>query len=439
MESLIFILYAILLGALIFKWEFFEFKGVKRTYLVAVFALKLMAGFGLAQLYTDHYTHRRTGDAFRFYDDARILHSSFEDSPRTYLKLMTGIGLKDDPAAMTYYYRMTHMERAYYTGFINDNATIIRFNAFLMLFSMGSYHVHTAFSCFIAMIGLTALFRLFYTYFPRKKWAMFFAVYLLPTVVFWGSGVLKEPILLLGMGVFLLGYFRFIYGNANWKDGIMISCGFFILLITKGYVLQCMAPALLGLILVKRSGGRRFWLWFSIPHLAAVLLIWIGPMVSDGLKIAELIGLKQTAFYNIADLSHAGSVIEIRRVEEPIDVFTAAPEALANIYLRPWPWQWKKAVFIPAALENSLMLLCLFIMLWNYKRPPGLSLPILAFAGSFVLILGVVSGETVPILGALVRYKLPALIFIFVLIFAAIDHSLLQRRFPIIRKLVRKL
>ena len=439
MYIFLFLAYIVIFSGLIYYWKFFDIKGVSRKYFIAVFVLKIIVGLGLAQLYTDHYTNRRTGDAFRFYDDAVIMYNSIDESPVVFFRLISGIGMKTDPVSQSYYMRMTHLEREYYNGFLNDNATIIRVNAIVMLFSLGYYHIHTLFWCFFAMIGLTAIFKLCVNHFPRKKWAMFFAVYLLPTVLFWSSGVLKEPLFLLGLGIFLLGFFRFIYSEHSRSDYYKIVFGFLILLVAKGYVIQCLAPAIAGLLLAKAFGGRRFWLWFSIPHLLIIPLLFIGPYISDGLKISELMQLKQTAFYNVAHQSNSGSIIELLPINRPADVVLNAPAALVNTYLRPWPWQWEKLLYIPAALENLLLLFVLGIMIWNFRRPYGLSIPILAFCGSFVLILGVLSGEVVPVLGALVRYKLPSLIFLFVLIFALTDHIKLQRRFPIIRRVVRRL
>jgi len=436
---LLFLAYVIIFSGLIFYWKFFEIKGVKRSYLIGLFLIKVGIGFGLAQLYTDHYTNRRTGDAFRFFDDAELMYASIDESPASYFRLLTGIGIESDPIAMTYYVRMTHLEHGYYTGFLNDNATIIRANALVMIFSLGYYHIHTLFWCFFAMIGLTAIFKLCNQYFPRKKWAMFLAVYLLPTVLFWSSGVLKEPLFLLGLGIFLLGFIRLIYSDHSRGDYYKICFGFLILLIAKGYVIQCLAPAIAGLLLAKAFSGRRFWLWFILPHLLIIPLLFIGPHISDGLKVSELMSLKQTAFYNVAKQSNAGSVIDIPIINKPADVIFNAPTALVNTYLRPWPWQWDNLLYIPAALENLFLLLAIALMIWNFRRPYGLSIPILAFCGSFVLVLGVLTGEVVPVLGALVRYKLPSLIFLFVLIFALTDHVKLQRRFPIIRRLVRKL
>lgn len=422
-------------SGLILYAKFFEVQGIRRRILLGIFLIKLLFGFGLAWIYTDHYENRRTGDAFRFYDDAVLLHGSLDEGVDTYAKLMTGIGLEEDSVAMSYYVRMTHFEREFYTGFLNDNATIIRANALVMIFSRGHYHVHTAFWCFFAMIGLTAILKLLVHFFPTKRVQMLFAVFLLPTVMFWASGVLKEPILLLGLGLFLLGFIRFIIKDYTKADLILLLSGFLVLLFTKGYVIQCMAPAIFGLLMVRIFPNKNFWTMFSIPHIGVFLLIFIGPHISDGLMVADLMSLKQTAFYNIANNNGAGSTIEIPPINSSWDVILNAPMALKNTYLRPWPWEWSKPLYIPAGIENLLLILAMCFMLWNFQKPRGMGLPIIAFSLSFVLTLGVISGEVVPVLGALVRYKLPALIFLFVLIFALTDDDNLTRRIPILKRL----
>lgn len=441
MTFVLLLIYAAVFAALILRWKFFDLHGIRRVYILLVFTLKLLAGSALSLLYFDHYEDRTTGDTYRFFDDATVLYSSLhqEETPETYLRLLSGIGEKTDPKAKKYYYTMTHMERPFGVGFFNDNITIIKANAFFMLFSLGYYPTHVLFWCFLSLIGLTAVLRLLIVYFPRKKWAMFLAVYLLPTVLFWGSGVLKDGLLILGLGLFLRAFFHYIYGDFERRHAPGLLIGLALLVLVKGYVLFCMVPAIIGLLLAKLSHGRRFWLVFSIPHALALLLVFIGPLMHPELDVAEKFRLKQEAFYNVAAQSQSGSVIDIPPVQSSMDVVLNAPQALVHTYLRPWFWNADNLLYIPAGIENLFLLLVFAIMLWNFRAPYGLIIPILAFCLSFVVVLGVLIGETIPVLGAVVRYKLPALIFLFVLIFGLTDHVRLTRRFPMLRRFLRSL
>lgn len=439
MSVVILIIYISLFSFLIFRWKYFRINGISKWYLLLAFALKLCFGFLLAWIYTDHYTDRKTGDTYRFFDDAKLIYDSSEEGVDVYLKLLTGIGMEEDETAMKYYYQMTHMERSYSDGFFNDNQTIIRANALIMPLSQGNYYVHIVFWCFAAMIGLTAILKVLVRYFPRKRISMFAAVFLLPTVLFWGSGVLKEPILLLGLGLFFRGLMRLVYGEFKAANSIGLLIGIILLVLTKGYVFFALIPATAGLLIARTFPNRNFWLTFSIPHLLLLIFIFIGPLISPSLDIAEIMRLKQTAFYNVATEADSGSLIALPKIASSMDILLASPHALHVSYLRPWPWEWTTLLYIPAAIENLILLIALGLMIWNFRRPFGLGSPIIAFGISLVLILGVLIGEVVPVIGAVVRYKMPALIFLFVVIFALTDHVMLQRRFPFLRKILKKL
>lgn len=439
MSGILFISFALIFAILILRWGFFSVPGIPRRYILLVFALKLCCGFALGFLYSEHYTDRSTGDTYRFFDDAKIIYESREDGWDVYFKLLTGIGMEEDDRAMDRYRQMTHLERTYPVGFYNDNKTIIRANALLMPLSGGNYWVHVAFWCFASLIGLTAILKVLVRYFPRKRVAMFTSVYLLPTVLFWGSGVLKEPILILGLGLFFRGISRLTYGEFKAKNTIGFLIGTALLILTKGYVFYALIPATAGLVLAKSFPRQNFILMFAIPHVLMVILILTGGWIHPELNIAEKLRLKQEAFYNVANDAHSGSLIELNPIEGPVDVIANAPQALMVTYLRPWPWEWTNPLYIPAALENLLLLLVLGAMIWNYRRPYGLGIPLIAFSLSFAITLGILIGEVVPVLGAVVRYKLPSLIFLFVLNFTLTDHVLFQRRFPGVRKLLRKL
>jgi hypothetical protein len=79
-----------------------------------------------------------------------------------------------------------------------------------------------------------------------------------------------------------------------------------------------------------------------------------------------------------------------------------------------------------AAVENALFLIFLIIGLFfiDLKKMKD---PWFWFCLSFILILFVLVGLTTPVLGALVRYKMPALPFIFIAMFLITDVEKVSR------------
>ena len=80
--------------------------------------------------------------------------------------MLTGIG-SDAPELKKYYDTMLNW---YNTDLVfNDSRTMIRINAFLRLFSMGTYFPHAVLMCFLAMTGLTGIFRWLHRLAPTRE------------------------------------------------------------------------------------------------------------------------------------------------------------------------------------------------------------------------------------------------------------------------------
>lgn len=432
------ILYAAIFGILIYRLNYFKINGVPRKFLIAVFILKIIFGYILGIVYMYHYEDRKSGDALRFFDDAAVMYRSIDEDPTIYLRIMAGVNVWEEPVRK-YYVEMTHMEREFSYGIINDNFTIVKLNAIVMLFSLGHYHVHTVFWCFISFIGLFAMFKTCCRNFPTKTWLLFFSFFLLPSVLFWGSGVLKEGILLLAFGLFFRAFFKIYYKENNRKTWLILLLSLILLIFIKGYLLLAILPAVLSLVFVRMSGARNILHKISGVHIAFFAFILILPKIYPSGDVIEMMKYKQVDFYNVAEESNSGSLLEIPKIESVASIIINSPSALANTYLRPFPWEIKKLLYVGPMIEILILIFCLGIMIWNFKLYKGSGWPILIFALSTVILLGILFGSVVPILGALVRYKMPVLPFLFLLIFINTDINLLQKRFPVLRKYIKRI
>ncbi|RKX19990.1 MAG: hypothetical protein DRP35_06755, partial [Candidatus Zixiibacteriota bacterium] len=78
-------------------------------------------------------------------------------------------------------------------------------------------------------------------------------------------------------------------------------------------------------------------------------------------------------------------------------------------------------IMFPPFIENILILGLLCLIIFYRNRLSKEFLPYLFLIISFTLILLILVGLTTPVIGALVRYKVPALPFLFILIFYFLD------------------
>lgn len=421
MEFTLPILYLIFFLYLVWKIKFFDPEGLTKKIIVLAFLLKVIAGFALWAIYTFHYTYRNTSDAYRFFDDAMVIFNATKDQPLDFLQIITGINADSDQVKACLA-ETNHWYRQYDYGLLNDDRTLIRFNALVLFFSFGYYHVHTLFMNFLSLIGLVALFRTFSPLLPQRKTELAAAVFLIPTVVFWGSGVLKEGLILFALGLFCYSFYGLLNTKANTKNLLALAGSLLLLVLVKMYVLVCLIPGVVSVLVVKASGNKFILLKFTAIHLVLILAALNLHRVFPDYNILEILQTKQKDFYNVAELWNAGSAIDIGRLEPTLISFIKnIPQALTNTFLRPHIFEADSAFLWAAAFENLLILGLAIYYLLHFRKPGTEKKTWLWLCLSFVVFLALIIGWTTPIMGAVVRYKLPLLPFLFFILFFISD------------------
>ena len=428
------LLYLTALMLFIWRARWFEVGQIYRKALTAVFGLKVVAGFILFLIYTQYYEDRSTGDALRFFDDALILWKALPEKPLEVIKIFLGVDM-NDPAVKNLLATTQNWDRSFDFGMFNDNTTMIRANMLMMPLSVGNFHVHTVFFCFLALLGQIQLFKVFSYYFPLKKLAAFVVVFLLPSVLFWSSAPLKEALHFFFFG-FAIRYSLRLFDEGYDSRRLLIFIGSAaVLLMIKSFVLLALLPAWICLWILKTSGTRRYWLKVVGIHLGLLALALLLPLISPSFSVIELMQMKQQAFYNVALLSEAGSVIDLPRFHNMGEWLIQSPLAVVTALFRPFLGDSNGALYVPAILENLALILLILIMIWNFRLPSLITFPLMLVMISSSIILLSVIGSTVPVLGALVRYKTTVLPFVGMTIVAMTHKGWLFRRIPWLQKL----
>ena len=138
--------------------------------------------------------------------------------------------------------------------------------------------------------------------------------------------------------------------------------------------------------------------------------------IFPSINFLEVISSKQQAIIRLAYYTDAGSVLHMNPLEPNIFSFLRnLPEALFNAAFRPSIIDAQNALQWFAAFENAFILLCFILAIALYTPQED---PIKRAAGwfcvSFVLVLFSIMGLSTPILGTLVRFRMPAIPFLFI-------------------------
>jgi hypothetical protein len=310
-----------------------------------------------------------------------------------------------------YYDKMNNWYRVYENSLYNDNRLIIRVNAALRLFSFGNYHVHSIILNFIAFIGSVGMAR-FFLYFVKTKWKVYVAVFFIPSVIFWSSGILKESLLLFAMGLFCYFLYRLVI-TKNWVNLLFLLFPFLLLMLLKFYVFVAFIPAILGWYFSEttRLKWKAFPLVFGVLSIFAIILgAW-----DSSYNFIHILVRKQHDFINMSIAFRVNSAIQMDYLDENIfSILKAVPFGIINSLTRPWPLEIKNALFVPAMMENLVLLVLITIVFIQKVKNPIRSSNFILFCFLFTFFLYAIIGISTPILGALVRYKIPAMPFLLI-------------------------
>ena len=399
---------AILIG--IGKLQFFKLSGVNTRFLQISFIVKTLAGIGMYFLYTYYYPVRADADTFKYFDDSRILYEALWTKPADFFKMLFGIGCENDYFFKTYYVKMYNWYLAYDNGLVNDSRLIIRLNAVFRIFSFGNYHIHSLLLNFVSFTGLYALMRLFIAV-SGSKWKSFLAAFAVPSVIFWSSGILKEAVLIFAIGFFSWNFYKIVIGEYSHRRLLTILLFVSILLVVKLYVFAALIIACAGLIAAKFI--ERSVLAYLVAFGIMMVLVSIVGFINPTYSFIELIVSKQHDFIELSKKVVVHSLIPVQALDHSFwSILKSIPTALLNTFTRPWISDIRGILFIPSVLENILVFLLAFFAIRNKVKLDPNKKNFVLFCFTFTIVLFLIIGLTTPIIGAIVRYKIPALPFL---------------------------
>lgn len=432
-DILLSIVYIVIFIWIIKKSRFYQFDQYPFWVIAGLFLIKILSGIILIYFYTYYYTDRITSDIFKYFDDGNILFSALKDNPIDYFRMLTGIG-SDAPHLMSYYDEMGFWIKPFDYNLYNDNRTVIRFNALVRLISFGSIYVHNIFMNFLSFSGFIAILKVFASYFKKYKYILIFSIFLIPTTLFWSSGLLKEGILMFAFGMFFY-YAISIISKFSFRKLIVLILMLLLLAISKFYVLVAAIPGFFTYWILKKSERKYLLLKFLLVHLIFLLLASNIHHIAPKYNVLKIVSLKQHDFEKmLSKAQNVGSYYNIPKLEPNLFSFIKnSPIAFWNTLTRPYITEVHSPIALMSALENLFILLCIILTL-AFFRKKYLNEPIIYFLVSFVIIQFVLCGLTTPVMGALVRYKMPALPFLFVLLMFFIDFDKLSHFFLTLKK-----
>ncbi len=385
-----------------------------RRYFFPALTVRIFGAILLGLLYQFYYGG---GDTFNYHTHgSRVIWEVIMDDPAKGFRLLSSSG--NDMLAFQYSSQLL---------FLGDSSSffVIQIATVFDLVTFSTYSATAVLFAIVSFIGTWLFFNAFVHDYPRHRKWIALAILFIPSAIFWGSGILKDSIVLACLGAITYCVKKiFIDRNIRPITVLLLILCVFVTYKIKLYVLLCFFPAALVWIYTNAFFKIRSRVLKSLIVPFFLMLIAVSGYYAV-LKTGEsdtrfaLENLAKTAQISAYDIGFysgrdAGSGYSLGELDSSLTgMLKLAPAAINVSLFRPYIWEVRNPLMLLSALE-SLVLLFFTIYILFKKRLSflgALTNPDALFCLTFSLPFAFAVGISTFNFGTLARYKIPLLPF----------------------------
>ncbi len=456
--------------------------------LTLLFLVKIAYAIFFLFVYTYHYGGGElTADAGMFFRESKILSDVFYESPSAFFQFL--FGLNNDTDFINQYLESTTHWNGGDRFLPNDSRHVMRINALLMFISNGEVIIHFIFFSFASFMGGFDLYQWLKKKSNLPPLLLLILLTLAPSLAFWSSSIIKEPLMILGLSLFIRGVFDDIsISRKTWR----IIIGGILTIAFKPYVFISLIVALIYYFVFSKL-FRKQWL-----ALVTFGIFGIGVLTITGYsnRLAYIVANQQEDFINLRDgglylhgdeehyyyiyyanrnhfkiengnatllepvgayymkknenhdrfpmilrevgttypvyltLNESGSKVKVTLIKDNFwQMLLNIPEAIFNSFLQPIPNKKSTWLQYPAFFENLLFVFAAVLTFFLFPKTLTQKEKRIAISlNLFAAFIAMIVGWTTPVSGAIVRYIIPAHVAIVVIIAIKLDYEKLREK-----------
>jgi hypothetical protein len=414
-DYILFLFYLLIFCWLVTRVPFIKNAGLSSRYVVILFLIKIAAGLAIGWL---SYFMDTKNDYWIVNREAWIEYQLLWNNPKEYF---TNIF-------------QSHYTQGYgglfdsFQSFWNDlrNNIIIKFVSVCNIFTRGNYYSNSIFFNFFCFLGHVAFYRIFIQIFKKQQWGVIIGCFLLPSMLYFTSGIQKDGIIFITLGFLCYAVFESLkQNNFSKKRVCIIVCAFISLFLIRSYVLLNLLPALVLWILVVKFKWPAL-KTFAIGYIITGLVFFNFNSIVHSFNPLKTVSDKQAAFFT---LPVATTQIKTDTLYPTFKSFLYnAPQAYNHVLLRPYINEVPVKSFLPITIELAIyQLLFLGFLFFKRKEAKAGSNPFILFGIFFTLTMFLFIGYIMPNLGSIVRYRSVYLVFLVTPVICQINWEKITR------------
>lgn len=364
-----------------------------------------------------------SGDTMMYFHSARAMANVLYENPENYLELLFSEASNRNFTTLF----SAETGRPYYYLYMEPKTCMVmKLTSPFVALSGGSYLITSILLGVFSFIGSWKVFIVLTEVYPKYVKQLFVPCLLMPSVIFWSSGILKDNFTFTGLCFFVYGFYRFMISRPRRRNGFLYMVfGGFLILTIKPYVFFGLLPACLIWNYHKRLVSLK---GFFIK--LAVVPLLIAATIGFSFLFFQVFG-SAFAKFNVNEALNTAAVTQNDLKQDhyggqafDIGVFDGSPESavklmpdavIAGIF-RPFIFEVRSPLMLLSALENLYLI---FLLLWvlRYTVNPIRIIktiskePIVLSFLIFTILFAFLIGLSTSNFGALVRFKIPLIPF----------------------------
>lgn len=378
------------------------------------FILKIFGATSAVLIYTQYY---KGGDTTYYQQTGAVLADYVREYPSKFFRLLFNSHLKDYTDFEFIPYRATGII------YLNEkfSYTISKISMLVNLITFNSFFYTSIICSYFSFFASWNFYKFIVDKIQYYKKPVGYAIFFMPSVIFWGSGLFKDTFSLIGLYLILIGAVNiFGYKKYTLANLIFMIVGYYLLVNIRSFFLIIALPCILVWIFSIR--------YYSIKNKTLKLLFVpvfiITASVGGYLVIGQLTeSIQELSLENLKDRSKGfqdwhstlkGSAYTIDISDySTASIIQKMPEAINVTLFRPYLWEVNKPIVFLSAIQSFILLIITLYLLLRmriiyffinlFKSPEAITL--LGFSLFYAFITGFTSFN----FGALDRYKIPCL------------------------------
>ncbi len=290
-------------------------------------------------------------------------------------------------------------------SFWNDTRSnlIIKMLSIFDIFSRSSFFINALFYNFLMFFGPVALYRVFIKLLPSQKPVLIFCIFLLPSVIFFSSAIHREGLIFLATSMVVYHLFFMIKNNDYTIRNVLMTLFFLlVILLIRNFVFIIMLPALIAWIVAEKNPKYSFVIFVGI-YLLLGLLFFCSGYLPPAYNLPAHVSSRQLDFIQIA--KRGASSININPLYPGFRSFlNNIPQALNHSFMRPYLTEHVNFLYTLSAVEIFVYEIILLLFIF-FRKKDVLFTPLMYFSVFLTVSMFLAIGYTIPIIGAIARYR----------------------------------